>query len=162
MVKWKPYEKMMSVSRSGDWWNWKVPTLLASGYASWLNMGVVMNAGHLPVLAIVLSGLVIGAIFASVVNDYFDVEDDFNAGKKNRLVAFSPFVRLVILCVVIFAGWIYGLLFIQGTMSGYCYFLAWLSFSVYSVPPFRTKKRGAWGGLFDALGAGFFPTRFVA
>lgn len=152
----------MSVSRSGDWWNWKVPTLLASGYASWLSTGVVMTAGHLSALAIVVSGLVIGAIFASVVNDFFDVDDDFNSGKTNRLASFSPFIRIVILCLVIFAGWLYGFLFIKGTMSGYCYFLAWVSFSVYSVPPFRTKKRGALGGLFDALGAGFFPTMFVA
>lgn len=158
--KW--FEKLMSVSRSGDWWTWKVPTLLASGYASWHLSGVRLEVGHLVQFAVVLCGLVIGAVFASIVNDYFDIQDDEEAGKSNRLASFSPILRIVIICSIVLAGWLFGLFFIDGTLSRYCYLFAWISFTCYSVPPLRTKKRGAWGGLFDALGAGFFPTMFVA
>jgi 4-hydroxybenzoate polyprenyltransferase len=156
------FKRLKSVSRSGDWWNWKVPTLLASGYASLLMTDVPLLPDHLIALGSVLIGLVIGAIFASVVNDYFDVEDDLKAGKCNRLAAFSPPVRLLILISVILSGLLFGLFFIRGYMSGIWYLMAWCSFILYSVPPFRTKKCGPWGGIFDALGAGFFPTMFVA
>lgn len=156
------FERLKSVSRSGDWWNWKVPTLLASGYAALLMTDAPLLPVHLIALGSVLLGLVIGAIFASVVNDYFDVNDDLKAGKYNRLAAFSPPVRLLILILVILSGLLFGLFFIRGYMSGIWYLLAWCSFILYSVPPFRTKKRGPWGGIFDALGAGFFPTMFVA
>ena len=156
------FKRLKSVSRSGDWWNWKVPTLLASGYASLLMTDVTLLPDHFIALGSVLMGLVIGAIFASVVNDYFDVEDDLRAGKCNRLAVFSPPARLFILISVLLIGLLFGLFFIRGYMSGIWYLLAWCSFMLYSVPPFRTKKRGPWGGIFDALGAGFFPTMFVA
>lgn len=154
--------RLLSVSRYGDWWNWKVPTLLASGYASLLVTQVTLSPDHLIALGYVLIGLVIGAVFASVVNDYFDIEDDLTAGKSNRLVKFNLVVRLLILMSVVLCGVLFWVFFIRGLMSGIWYLLAWCSFAIYSVPPFRTKKRGPFGGLFDALGAGLFPTLFVA
>jgi 4-hydroxybenzoate polyprenyltransferase len=162
MASVSAYQRWMSVARSGDWWNWKVPTLLASGYASLLITGVSLQPHHLIGLGYIMIGLVIGAVFASVVNDYFDVEDDRKAGKANRLSVFRPSVRLILLMIVILSGLLFGLFFIRGLMSGIWYLMAWCSFALYSAPPFRTKKRGPWGGVFDALGAGFFPTLFVA
>ena len=155
------FHRMLSVTRSGDWWNWKVPTLLASGYASIMMTGVKPGFDHLPGLLIVMAGLVIGAVFASVINDFFDIEDDLLAGKANRLSAFRSPIRKLILILVVLSGLFFGSFLIHGAMSRFFYIMAWISFAMYSAPPFRTKKRGPWGGIFDALGAGFFPTLFV-
>ncbi|QNK63158.1 hypothetical protein H7F33_01125 [Pedobacter sp. PAMC26386] len=39
--------------------------------------------------------------------------------------------------------------------------MAWIVFSLYSLPPVRLKKRGIWGVLCDAMGAHLFPALFI-
>ena len=110
----------------------------------------------------VVLGMVIGAVFVSVLNDFTDLEDDRMAGKANRLEPFSPTVRWIFLNISIAGITAYIVYGIGRLIPAIFYIAACLSFILYSVPPFRFKKKGAWGVLGDALGASIFPMIFVS
>jgi len=105
-----------------------------------------------------LVSLVIGAIYVSIINDITDIDADRAAGKRNRLVGIPAKWRWLfpIGCVVI--GMVFGYLMWPDILTVTFYSLAWIAFSLYSIPPFRFKNRGALGPLCDACGAHLFPT----
>jgi 4-hydroxybenzoate polyprenyltransferase len=155
-------ERLRSLTRSGEWLTWKIPFFLTAGLVVIHSSGKPLDWHIATQLALVLVGMVIGAVFVSVVNDITDLEDDHRAGKVNRFHGMAALKRNVILSISILALMAFMLIGIQDDLSRLFYLLASLSFVVYSVPPFRMKKKGAWGGLGDAFGASLFPTLFVA
>ncbi|HYE53794.1 MAG TPA: UbiA family prenyltransferase [Chitinophagaceae bacterium] len=148
---------VIKVIRSKEWWEYKLPPLLAMGYATVVISGekIYAFAGH---LAFLLASIIVGAVYVSVVNDMTDMEEDRASGKHNRLSKLHPAVRWLLLTASLalgaFCAWR-----MRGDMLTLCLYLAsYLAFTLYSVPPFRLKKRGFAGVMADASGAHLFPS----
>jgi 1,4-dihydroxy-2-naphthoate octaprenyltransferase len=98
------------------------------------------------------------AVYASVINDLTDVQDDLAAGKPNRLAGRSSLLGLMLIILsagalaVISYRWRHNALLLS------LYVAVWVAFSLYSLPPFRLKKRGFLGILSCASGEHLFPT----
>ncbi len=134
--------------------------LLAISYAT-------MQVAQVPLEKIIfklifsLVAVVIGAIYVSVINDLTDIEEDKVADKTNRLSSVAPINRVLIVICCLSAGVACGFFIYPDHLSLFYYLMAWVVFTLYSVPPFRLKKRGVWGLLCDAMGAHLFPTLFI-
>lgn len=152
--------KMPTLLRSNDWWDCKLIPLLFVGYMTimlWEN-NLMLHIGWLLFLIAAISA---GAIYVSILNDYTDLEFDIASGKANRLEHFSPLKRTFILITSILISVFFCYFFITDWVSLTFYLLAYLSFSLYSIPPFRFKNRGILGVLADASGAHLFPSLFI-
>ncbi len=148
---------ILKTIRSAEWWEYKLPPLLAIGYATIFQADKsIYEVG--PWLLFLLLSIISGAVFVSLVNDFTDMEDDRASGKHNRLIKLSPGFRWALLLVSLLPGAVCGY-FLSGSSLTLAFFIAsYLAFTLYSVPPFRFKKRGSLGVLADACGAHLFPS----
>lgn len=149
-------KKFLSVIRSQEWWGYKIPPLLALGYATVLLSNTPVNKVAWWFLFL-LAAIVVDAVYVSIINDITDIEEDLAANKKNRMASFAPNVRWLFPAVCIALG-IFFCFVLHDTLSIVLYFLSWLSFTLYSFPPVRLKKRGIFGVFADACGSTFFPS----
>jgi hypothetical protein len=152
--------KLLEFTRSSEWWEYKLVPLLSVGYAT-----LLLN--HYPIapavfkLLFLLSAVIIGAVYVSVINDISDIKEDAIAGKNNRMAKMSSLWQIAIVGVCLIAGIINGYFIYPDRLSLFFYLMAWIVFSLYSLPPVRLKKRGIWGLLCDAMGAHLFPALFI-
>jgi hypothetical protein len=149
-------KKILSVIRSQEWWGYKIPPLLALGYATTLLSNTPLNKVALWFLFL-LAAIVVDAIYVSIINDITDIEEDAASNKKNRMAAISPRVRWIFPAVCLLIGIFFCSIF-KDRLSILLYALSWLSFTLYSFPPARLKKRGILGVFADACGSTFFPS----
>ncbi len=105
-----------------------------------------------------LGAVFVGAVYVSIINDLTDMDDDFAAGKRNRMSNIPPAWRWTLLSTCLLAGCLFGYLMWPDTQSLFFYAMAWIAFSLYSIRPFRFKNRGVFGVLCDASGAHLFPS----
>jgi 4-hydroxybenzoate polyprenyltransferase len=152
--------KLSTISRASEWWEYKLPPLLAIAYATALS--AEKNLYDLaPEFCLLVLGIIIGATYVSIVNDLTDLKEDEAAGKFNRLANFSQWIRIILVLLPVIAGIFFACFFLHDTLSIALYACCWIAFSLYSIPPFRLKKRGGWGVLADASGAHLFPGLFL-
>lgn len=149
--------RILKTIRSVDWWEYKLPPLLAIGYATAIKTDVDFFKSMTQLLFLLVS-LVIGAIYVSIINDITDIKDDITSGKANRMVAINPSIRWLfpLLCLIVGALCCY--LLYPDWLSVCLYTIPWISFSLYSFRPFRLKNRGIWGVLADASGSHIFTS----
>ncbi|MGE9314343.1 UbiA family prenyltransferase [Niabella sp. CJ426] len=142
--------------RSHDWWDYKLPPILAVGYATLLS-GDKNIFDYYGYIVLILLSVVVGAIYVSIINDVSDIEVDHKAGKNNKMASLPKVMRwlLPLACLSLGAGFIY-FFYYPDILSCIFYTLPWITFSMYSFPPFRLKNRGIWGVLADASGAHIF------
>jgi len=155
-------KKILAAIRANDWWEYKIPPMLSVVYI------IIQNSHYtflslLPSMMIAISAIILCAIYVSLLNDATDMEDDAKAGKKNGMANYSRvqqtiFISLPLLAALCIIG--YFLKFLS--LASLFYFAAYVSFTLYSLPPFRLKKRGFMGIAADALGSQVFPTLFLA
>lgn len=149
--------KLFKITRAPDWWEYKIPPILAIAYATMLksNIPFIQIA---PWLAFLLVALTFGAIYANSINDITDIDEDIASGKTNRMAKILPKYRWIIpsICFIIGFGFFCYFLFIQDPFSAIIYALPCFTFSLYSFKPFRLKERKIWGVIADALGAHVF------
>lgn len=148
---------LLVTSRAAEWWEYKFVPIFALFYAT----GVMLDAPLTtlwPQILILLLALVPGAVYVSVLNDLTDRDEDLAAGKTNRLVGRSTGTVAALLALPLAVG--AGVMFMwrQDLVILCLYAAAWLSFTLYSVRPFRLKTRGLAGVLADAGGAHLFPS----
>ncbi|RYU79426.1 UbiA family prenyltransferase [Hymenobacter persicinus] len=149
--------KLAETARVQAWWSYKFSPVLATFYATVCYLGAPVWP-LVPKLLLLLAALVVGATYVSVINDWTDQEDDRLAGKHNRVAGKSKALPATILVFCLVAGLGMGYYFWQWSpTSTWLYLGAWVAFSLYSLPPFRFKKRGLVGVLADASGSHFFP-----
>lgn len=144
-----------------EWWEFKLSPLLTIFYATALFCGAsLIEIWILPLY--LLFSLGVGAIYVSVINDLTDIETDELAGKNNRFADKSLLFKSSILSICLVLGLILNFFWFRFNFYvGLFYLAAWISYTLYSVPPFRFKNRGLLGILCDATGAHFFPFLFV-
>jgi 4-hydroxybenzoate polyprenyltransferase len=142
--------------RAPQWWNYKIPLALAAAFAFASSCRIAYKFIWLPVTLIVISGL-LSAAYASLVNDYTDLEQDRLGGKHTTIMELSKFRRAVALGVMVFANicmcfFLHNLRF---SCTIYCVLL--VIFTIYSVPPIRLKEQGLIGVLCISLGEHVLP-----
>lgn len=147
---------IFKIIRSSEWWEYKLPPLLAIGYATVINYENIYKA--IPSILFLIAAIIAGAIYVSIINDVTDMKEDLAGGKYNRISKLEPRARWIILFASVLPAFLFMYLLSDDVLSLIIYILAWVSFSLYSIPPFRFKKRGLWGVLADACGAHFFPS----
>ena len=148
--------RLVDLSRSGQWWEYKLPPALAIFYATALRSGTPISALWLP-LAELLGALAIFATYVSLINDFTDREDDRRAGKPNRLAALSTATGTTLIGASVFLGALLFWRFADRPTVFVTYLAGWIAYSLYSLPPFRLKARAAFGAAADAIGAHFVP-----
>jgi len=152
---------LFRIIRGYEWWEYKVIPVLAAFYATALILDVPVSAIWREALMAFVA-TVSAAVYASVINDLTDLEDDLAAGKPNRLAGRSPLLGLTFIILsagalaVISCRWRHDAVLLS------LYLAVWLAFSLYSLPPFRLKKRGFLGILACASGEHLLPTLVAA
>ncbi|WP_316820144.1 UbiA family prenyltransferase [Pedobacter gandavensis] len=151
---------VFKVIRSQEWWGYKLPPLLAIGYATALMSDVPLHQIALQLLFL-LAALIVGAIYVSVINDITDLEEDLASGKSNRIQKIPVKLRWLIPIFCISLGLMFGYFLYPDLLSCVLYLCSWIVFSLYSIQPIRLKNRGIWGVLADAAGSHVFTSLFM-
>ncbi len=143
------------LARVQEWWEHKLPSVLAIGYASAL-LGDIPLIKIGPWLIFILISIIIGATYVSTINDITDLQEDIDSEKSNRMTKVPKKYRWAIPAICILLGLFFVYIYLPDKLSAFIYILPWISFSLYSFKPFRLKHRGIWGLFADASGAHLF------
>lgn len=156
----KSISKLAQVIRLHQWWRFKIAPAMglfllfqATTGAGW---DVTMSC-HFFLVAVSIGT---AAAFTSLSNDLFDLQSDAAAGKFNRLADLSKTRRRLLLGFVASAGLMAAWAMPTAT-ARWLYGALWANWLIYSAPPIRTKNRGAFGALSDAIGSHLLPTALV-
>jgi hypothetical protein len=149
--------KVLNIIRSQEWWTYKLSPLLAIGYATALMSPVPLYKVALW-LIFLLSSLVVGAVYVSVINDITDLDEDIASGKSNRIQQVPVRFRWLIPGACIILGLVFGYFMYPDRLSCLLYLLSWIVFSLYSIKPVRLKNRGILGVFADGCGAHVFTS----
>ncbi|MDF2433127.1 MAG: hypothetical protein JWP44_2758 [Mucilaginibacter sp.] len=155
-------KKILAMVRANDWWEYKLPPMLAVAYI------IIQNSPYtflsqLPLIILSLSAIILCAIYVSLINDATDVEEDAKAGKKNGMAAYNTVQQTALILLPLVGALCIVSHFLKRFFSANLFYLgSYISFTLYSLPPFRLKKRGIAGIAADALGSQVFPTLFIA
>lgn len=152
--------KYLNAIRHNEWWENKLCPLLAVGYATLIiNDSSFLQAGIY--FLFLLSCMAAGAIYVCFINDIADIKEDLACGKPNRMAGFSPKVRGLLLAAILFVlALIFIYFLLTDPLSTVLSSMAWVAFTLYSIEPFRLKRRGFLGVLADASGSHLFPSLF--
>lgn len=159
LPRWFP--KVSKLARAQEWWEYKLAPILATAYATTLVAAAPLS-GLLPGLLFLLASLMVGATYVSLLNDFTDRAEDQAAGKPNRLAAASPGLVRALFGLCLGSGLLFGWYAARvSSLAALLYLGAWVAYTLYSLPPFRWKTRGALGLLADAAGAHLFPQLYT-
>lgn len=147
--------------RSDDWWGSKAALLMGFVYlfSLWFHIQVERFT------ALALLSLTVIAGFASLgylINDFFDLEKDRLARKRNFLLNKAVPLRIALFAVSLsftFLPWLY---LPSDRISYFLIGLELILFVAYSCPPLRLKERMLLGILTDALYAHAVPVALAA
>ncbi|QLE45947.1 tetratricopeptide repeat protein (plasmid) [Nostoc sp. C052] len=152
---------LFNLLRGNDWWFYKIPPLLAIAYAEILIQDTPPQQSIITLLALLVSMFFVAA-YGHVVNDIFDIEVDFQAGKQNRMAHLSRGQRILLSVSLAIAGavpWLFiGFNSTSAILLGSIYTLL----TIYPAPPLRLKERYILGAVADAATVHAIPTLLVA
>lgn len=149
-----------NLARTSEWFQWKIPPLLAAGYAVIFINDLPFSSDILDLALLIISICMVGA-YGYIINDVFDIEQDLAAGKKNTMVKLSPFMRFFLLGLCLLIGFAVFLLLNPTPFLLSLYTANFLLPTLYSVPPIRWKERGILGVLADTAAAHMLPTLII-
>lgn len=152
---------ILAPTRFWDWWEYKAPAFLGVACLAATAAGIGFEDVW-PRLLVVVAALIPVASYVSVINEITDRQDDQLAGKPNCMIGRSLPYRAswVVVCI---GGGIFALMALRRSeWAAGLYVANWLAFTLYSVPPARLKRRGAWGVVADACGGQMLPTLWTA
>jgi hypothetical protein len=148
---------LIGLIRADEWWEYKLVPILTTFYATALVLRVAVSSLWVSALSLLLA-IVAAAIYASVINDVTDLAGDIEAGKRNRMAGRSRAMVATIIALSVGGGFVFASLWRDNAPLISCCLATWLAFSLYSLPPFRLKERGALGVVCVAAGEQLFPT----
>lgn len=152
---------LKTLTRSHEWWDHKITQIFSLGYATAVLVGYSLLTLLFPAYLIIFLSIVAIAIYASIINDYTDMEIDLACGKSNIMLRLSPAKRILSLMVATGLVLLAAFFIYPDLYAVIFYLLIVAAISVYSFPPFRLKKRGIWGVLSCAAAEHLFPTLFT-
>ncbi|MBK0381797.1 UbiA family prenyltransferase [Pedobacter sp. SD-b] len=112
-------------------------------------------------LFILLLGIIIIAIWASLVNNYYDIEFDIKVGKPNGMAKLRPTTRKLTLALSIVFGLIYSYFLLNHNLTIILYGLSFICFYLYSSNAIRLKEKPFLDLLADGLDSQLFPSLFI-
>lgn len=141
--------------RAHQWWHYKIPLALAVAFGfSWMNR-IPFSMLILPTGLMVLASAAAG-IWASVINDFMDLDQDMLAGKSTPMMELSLPSRRAIVAGSVLLNAVVAWILQRYPVSVLLLVANWVTFALYSVPPIRIKERGALGVIAIALGEHVF------
>ncbi|MPS68032.1 MAG: hypothetical protein E2586_06025 [Novosphingobium sp.] len=153
----KVFDSIRRTTRASDWWDYKLLVIVSLFPATLICAGQPVLPHWRDAILLILS-LVSGAIFASIVNDLCDREEDLRAGKSTLATRPVRMLAAAMLVASIATGAAFLFAWRDDLPLCIAYACAWLAFLAYSVPPFRLKKRASGGIIVVALGEATLPT----
>jgi 4-hydroxybenzoate polyprenyltransferase len=143
--------------RAFTWWEFKTSVFLGIAYLAALVGGVSFSQAW-PAFVACVAAIIPLASYVCVINDITDERDDRQAGKTNTVEGKSLFYKAGWITACVLGGLLAFLLCFSGNLPAALLYAAnWIVFTLYSVPPFRLKVRGAAGVLADACGGTALP-----
>ncbi|MFN7149964.1 MAG: UbiA family prenyltransferase [Microthrixaceae bacterium] len=142
--------------RADDWWNDKIPHLIAIAAIGLTTRGWSAAEGVLALVLFLLSAIGVAA-FGHVVNDLADIEADHAAGKPNRTGSLSRTARTLLPAGCLLIGLLPWIALPRSVVALSLLAAEVVLLVAYSVPPVRLKTRAAAGALADALYAYSLP-----
>jgi len=152
---------LTDTTRAVEWWEFKIAPMFATVYATAvLSQSSLLSLRFFPLFLLV--SLAVGGAYVSLINDLTDVEDDAASGKRNRLANKSVLFKTTLLLFCLLPGLAINIFWARvDSLTFYLYLSAWIAYTLYSLSPFRFKKRGFLGVLADASGAHLFPQLYI-
>ena len=147
--------------RVGQWWDYKLVPICTTFYATAYTERMPVAAIWPAAIALLLA-LAPCAAYVSLVNDVTDRADDGRVGKLNRMAGKPVWQMGLLLVAPLCVAALFAILWRDDPPLVIAYLCAWAAFTLYSVPPFRLKRRGVLGVIADASGAHLFPTLVAA
>ncbi|WP_343613160.1 UbiA family prenyltransferase [Flavobacterium sp.] len=152
--------RFLKFIRIGTWW-FKLPPFLVLIYLYFIKANIKDIRYESYLILFLLLGLIIGAIFASLINNYYDQEDDTIAGKENLMARLDKRSQLITLGTIFLMGILYSFFLLSNIFALVFYWLGWICFYLYSCKQFRLKEKTYFGIILDGLGSQFFPSLFI-
>ena len=152
--------KILNIIRYNDWWLYKVPTLLAIFYATLSLSGYCIADNWIEILKLVFY-ICSAAVYVSIINDITDKKLDEKAGKSNFFTTLTSAYSIIILTTTLLLQIIVLFVLSKHMYAALFYLLSLISYSLYSIPPFRLKQNRYLGILADAFGAHCFASIFI-
>src|SRR5690606_28094863 len=91
------------LARVQEWWEYKLPPVLAIGYATaLLNNKLFIEVSAC--LIFILVSVIVGATYVSTINDIADINEDLASGKHNRMVKIPKRYRWTVPLICIVSG----------------------------------------------------------
>lgn len=153
-------EIFKSVTRISEWWEFKLVPIFA-----FLYIFLFMTEGDafqfIKESIVLLLLLISAGSYANVLNNITDLKADAENGKNNYLIKLNKRQRTLLVVISVVICIFCSLYFLQRTNSFIYYWLIILTWTLYSVPPFRLKVRSLFGAIADAFGSHVFPTLFA-
>lgn len=151
---------LIKTIRATEWWEYKFPPILIVPYFILYNSNLeLLNAIY--IVFFIICALIVGAIYVSILNDITDVEEDRAAGKNNNMAKYSRIKQFLFLSIPIFLALLFCWFLRKNIFALTFYLLSYVSFTLYSLPPFRLKQRGVLGLIADASGSQMLPSLFA-
>ncbi|TDB67390.1 UbiA family prenyltransferase [Arundinibacter roseus] len=150
----------MNFIRLSTWKN-KLAPFLCIMYAFYYKNPFTVFEKQLQIIFFLLVGIILLAIWASLINNYFDLEVDTKVGKPNGMAGITPFFRVVSLLLCMLTGLVYTYFLLSYKLSILFYGLSWLCFYVYSATSIRLKEKPFLDLLADGLASQLFPSLFI-
>ncbi|MGB0563767.1 MAG: UbiA family prenyltransferase, partial [Spirulinaceae cyanobacterium] len=152
---------LLKLSRSQEWWLYKIAPLLGIACAQTLILQLPPGLATVSTLIAFLSIASVAA-YGYLLNDIYDIEGDRQANKPNAAAKLQPWQRVVFSLLFVCTGFAAPLLAHFGSIPLLLLGTNYLLPTLYSAPPLRLKERGVLGILSDAAAAHLVPTLFVA
>ena len=152
--------RLATLTRSHEWWDHKTPQVLSLAYATAILANAPLFNLLYPGFLMIFASLVAIAIYASINNDFTDLEIDRACGKSNMMERLKPGMRLLLLLVSLGLVLTAAAFIYPNIYGAVFYLLIAVAISLYSFEPIRFKKRGIWGIISCASAEHFFPVLF--
>ena len=154
--------RFLAPTRHGTWWEFKTPIFLGVAYLSTLLSGSSFSVAW-PVFLSVLAAMIPLASYVCVINDITDEQDDLLGGKGNTMAGRPLAFKAAWLAACLLGGALVAALCFRENLTALLLYAGnWVAFTLYSVPPFRLKKRGLAGVMADACGGVLLPALWAA
>ncbi len=153
-------EKFFQIIRIKNWWDCKIPQLLAFAYMAFLIQPITITEAMLDYFSISLL-LICLFVFGYAVNDLSDIEEDRRSGKSNLLGNYSISKRIIILLSPITIAFSILIYFYNNMSLTILFAYNFILPLLYSVKPFRFKERGILGIITDAAQVHGIPALFI-
>lgn len=154
------FQRVQQIGRFDQWWLYKIPMLLSVALLSLTQSNLALKATSV-ILSSILLLLVVGGVYAYILNDASDIEEDMASKKPNFFIGKSVILPWILalscysISLLIMLFWRLPWPLIALHTINYAVFIA------YSLKPLRGKERGYTGIVLGGLGDACLPSLFV-